>query len=904
MQILSVSLKNFKSHSDRQFTFEPGINAISGENGAGKTSILEAIAWVLFDHTPYTLEEMVRVGSSSSQVMVAFVSKRDGRTYEVHRCTSQGYKIFDPQLKVRLAHERKSDVRRWLCEQLEISAGTQLDDLFANTIGVPQGTFTADFLKRPVDRKKVFDSILKVEEYRKLYIALKPLEDYAAAQVAELEQQIQHCDSQLALWEETQAAHQETATDLQRLQQEFSQAQQAIGQLRAEKQALDRVEQHLRALREQAQDLKGRQTAQEHLRARLDQDVQAAEQAAQQCERYQAAYQTYLEAEQALQTLEQARAQRQSLLDQRSRQLETIAQQQRQLDSLNAHLERLSQYAQEHNGLLSAVEQQLGLEAAQQKLNEQLQECQAQRRDWQTQQTRASQLGVRHQELETRISQLQNLQVSIDQIPGLEQQQQRLQQQLSRVEAARQFEADLRRIADHGWEQLQTQQTRVVAVQPQLSRPALAVLTAATDLTHAVLDDLEGILDDLATQTSASTLKQQLCEIESQLKQVRSAQAQWLGLASLSAERTRLSAEQTELQHSLTALQAQWAVEPELQQQLTGLAAQLHELQDPRSRAQLLRRELQQQPALEQQRLALQLKAQPLRTQLAHLDTHLAVFGDLEAQVLAQQQVRDQSRPAYQAVLAQQNLARSLSAKQQERAAVTQTLTQLQQDYSQIVEQGTALRATHDPERLKQVTDAYEAASKQEARLSEKIPFQQQRLAQLAAQLASLEAVRLEREQARLSLKERERLNRFIRFVRKVYKSAGPRITERYLQAISEEADRLFRDLLNRQDVALRWDREYDVWVQEGANQRRFLNLSGGEQMCAALAVRLALLKVLADLDVAFFDEPTTNLDAQRREHLAEAITGIRNFRQLFVISHDDTFEKVTENVILVQRED
>ena len=40
-----------------------------------------------------------------------------------------------------------------------------------------------------------------------------------------------------------------------------------------------------------------------------------------------------------------------------------------------------------------------------------------------------------------------------------------------------------------------------------------------------------------------------------------------------------------------------------------------------------------------------------------------------------------------------------------------------------------------------------------------------------------------------------------------------------------------------------------------------------------------------------------------RRDQLAEAIANIKTFRQLFVISHDDTFEKVTENIILVERE-
>ncbi|MEO0434747.1 MAG: SMC family ATPase, partial [Cyanobacteria bacterium J06656_5] len=139
---------------------------------------------------------------------------------------------------------------------------------------------------------------------------------------------------------------------------------------------------------------------------------------------------------------------------------------------------------------------------------------------------------------------------------------------------------------------------------------------------------------------------------------------------------------------------------------------------------------------------------------------------------------------------------------------------------------------------------------------------------------------------------------------RKAYKEAGPRITERYVQGISQEADRLFRELLNRPNVALEWTRDYEILVQEGGNTRRFINLSGGEQMCAALAVRLALLKVLADIDIAFFDEPTTNMDRPRRESLAEAIARLKTFKQLFVISHDDTFEKVTENVIVVERED
>ena len=54
---------------------------------------------------------------------------------------------------------------------------------------------------------------------------------------------------------------------------------------------------------------------------------------------------------------------------------------------------------------------------------------------------------------------------------------------------------------------------------------------------------------------------------------------------------------------------------------------------------------------------------------------------------------------------------------------------------------------------------------------------------------------------------------------------------------------------------------------------------------------------------MAFFDEPTVNLDEERRENLAEQLRNIHDFRQLFVISHDDSLEGVTDHVIRVSKE-
>jgi exonuclease SbcC len=45
-------------------------------------------------------------------------------------------------------------------------------------------------------------------------------------------------------------------------------------------------------------------------------------------------------------------------------------------------------------------------------------------------------------------------------------------------------------------------------------------------------------------------------------------------------------------------------------------------------------------------------------------------------------------------------------------------------------------------------------------------------------------------------------------------------------------------------------------------------------------------------------------MDAERRERLAQQIGQVKHFDQLFVISHDDTFEENVDHIIHVSRKD
>ncbi len=919
MEILSVTLKNFKSHSDRHFVFQPGTNAICGENGAGKTSILEAIAWTLFNHRgAYKNEDLIRSGSGSAQATVAFISNRDGRTYEVQRCTTKGYTLYDPQLGSKLDYKHiEAEILPWLRQQLGVAPGTDLAKLFANTIGVPQGTFTADFLLPAERRKPIFDAILKVEEYRQAFQQGLSLEKFAKGEVENLERAIAQYEESLQNWDALQQRQQDLHQEIEQNQTTLTQLQQELAQLQAEKDRLSAQAQQVQQFETQLQNLTIQIEAKQQANQLLEQAMQRSQQAVQLCDTHRASHQAFQQAEATLNQLEQQGKQRQAIFKQREAKQKALLEQQGELTRLTVQLENLAKAQAEIEQLQPIVQQQMELEQQQEHLQEQLQQLKALKLEQQNQARQLKKLQTEGDRLRQEIETIQALETTILQIPELEQRRDRLQEQLSRIEAARQFEAELRQLVAVGEEkrdryQLKAEAALTLLQEMQQTVPLLATasvdsvlnaLQAGVELNTDLLNRLWKILADLSEQTSAAKLQQQLKQLKTQLDVSYQQRAAFTTLEAKQTQQTQLQADIQQLQNHLAQLQSQLDAEATLQQRRSHLQTQLQALHDPRGRRQLLSRDLQQQANLQAAQTQIQQAQASIQQEIATLETQLAQFTDLEAQIDQQQQLKQAHHVGYQIYLQSQKEADQFPRLQTDLQGAIAQLQQLETSRAVLQAQHQQLTQDYDPQQWQQIEATYTEIRSRADRIAGGLPQQQKLLQELDTQLASLKTLAEKRDRAQLELKQREKIRRFITFTRKVYKEAGPRITERYVQSISKEADKLFRELLNRQNVALEWTRDYDILVQEGAHTRRLINLSGGEQMCAALAVRLALLRVLADIDVAFFDEPTTNMDRPRRESLAEAIANIKTFRQLFVISHDDTFEKVTENIILVERE-
>src|SRR6476469_1083560 len=200
MHISKVELENIKSHIDSKFEFSRGTTAITGRNGAGKTTIIEAIAWTLFDLLDYKKEDFVRRGAKKGIAKVTFESGLDEREYMVYRDTMTGYNVFDPRLGNRISDKRE-EVTRFLWQHLGLEPGTDLKALFKEAVGVPQGTLTAIFLGTPLERKSTFDRLLKVEEYRQAAEKLRETSRFIDSSINTINVSISRAEGELARYD-------------------------------------------------------------------------------------------------------------------------------------------------------------------------------------------------------------------------------------------------------------------------------------------------------------------------------------------------------------------------------------------------------------------------------------------------------------------------------------------------------------------------------------------------------------------------------------------------------------------------------------------------------------------------------------------------------------------------------
>jgi exonuclease SbcC len=911
MRLTDVRLERIKSYDDKTTVgLGEGVTAILGENGAGKSTVAEAVGWALFDSLPYTHDEFVREGESSGTVWVTF--ELDGRTYTVQRGTSGTYAVVDETADAELELGSKGEVIDWLETQFDLDEDGDVDlsTLWERCLGVAQTQFLSDFRASKGTREDKFDPLLGIDIYEQAWSSqsthnlkqpvdeLKSRKQTAKERISRLEGIVEDLPEQREAVHEQEQTVENLGDKLAEVRSELAEAREAFAELDELKQHRDDLKQTIDSAEKQ---IEGKTEQLDTARS----DLQDAREAARIVDETADAHQRFRKADERLSELHERDAERDELEDEIEDALENYRQAKQAYEKLRDQAEAAQQAKDRMAELETAYER---YEA----LDEEIEEAQ-------NAAERIKEIDKRISEIEDtdlpeaeeevtkqcdHISDLQDKQAIAEAVPDLNS---------MRADLEATIEAQQAEI-----EELEEQRDRLLAVTfddqesdggasshdhgdgatcPTCDRPL------DTDTRDNIVETIEAQIADAEAEIAAAEAR--LPAVRTGLEAAKEAQK---AVAGLDAAKDRLK----ELEEAVDDLKTErkkldderGELEP-LADQLADLQAEQDELEDDHEDYERAQFEYDnKQDAIDQVEEAREELYRTAR-EAAKLERQLATeFGDLDERMAEQRTIRDETEDAHNRYVRNETEAERVPDRREQVIELYQTIEAAERTRRAAESELTQVKADFDADRHDDLDNRVDRLNSRETEVDTKLNTAKETLADQRSELQRLETVAEQLDRWKETHVQLERDIHFAETVRDGVRDAGPKMRELIAGRIGERANQIYQTLRGTGRESLTWDETYRIIVQDGSQRKPFGNLSGGEKMAAALAVRLAIMERVSPIDMAFLDEPTANLDSEKKNNLVRQLERLDAFEQLCVISHDDTFESMTEYTVTLEKPD
>ncbi len=165
---INLKLRNFMAYQDGELSFQ-GIHlaALTGENGAGKSSLLDAITWALWGKARARRDdELIRLGQTDMEVEYTFdLNENIYRIIRKRDASKRGRSDLSFQMEDAGGWRTLTETSLRIT-QGKINRLLRLDyDTFINSAFLLQGRADEFTTKRPAERKKILSDILGLELY-------------------------------------------------------------------------------------------------------------------------------------------------------------------------------------------------------------------------------------------------------------------------------------------------------------------------------------------------------------------------------------------------------------------------------------------------------------------------------------------------------------------------------------------------------------------------------------------------------------------------------------------------------------------------------------------------------------------------------------------------------------------
>jgi exonuclease SbcC len=809
MQIISIHLKNIKSHRDTELDFSPGINVLSGPNGVGKSTIFEAIGYALFgvDAQSFVgnVERFISIGCKRGEIAVVF-EVADGERFRVSRTVATPSKWllskeFGDAFEVE-EHKDSKETEARLKELLGLDSGRSLAEQFELVIGPFQHEFLGPFvIKQPAKRRDKFDEILGIDSWRKTFNETKQLASAIKAKVESLESAIGPLQDQVAVLPEKRKAHKTAKEECVETAALYKKQQQGLKELETRLAEIDKREQALKELGAEVETLKERIGNGKEKVGSQKSLIAEAEKAKQVVADNRSGKEAYKKVEARLHELrERQKVQRQ--LEQQVAELKTTV---GKLDT---------QYKVEEKSIAEAG---------------------------------------REIETETKSLEQKRKSLAVD-------------------ESVRKLAARLPEIR----EAISKAQTRLGLLKGR--RDGLE--EGQEKLGEGICPFFQEPCMNIAEKPPGDLFSASFAALDNKREKLQAT------LQKLEKEESRASAASESIQACEVQLKG-------LDDQARGLDVKQQANQARKAGLKSLQKD--------------QLSA---RQQLDERQKTLQAYNELQDDIETAEAEQKQHQRARDLYVANQDQAAKLDGLQADLKEFETLLTALQEQLAGKGKELAAASQGYDADQHQLLKLRKDTLWQEVGALGQKVESLKVDIERLAGEIDRLKQIAEDIAAKKVQIRGYREKDELVKFLRnRVFRKVSGYLSERFREEISRRANRIYR-IIAEVDEELAWGEDYRIVLRDmldGELRERYDDqLSGGQTMSAVVALRLAMLQTIG-ARIAFFDEPTSNLDVIRRENLAHAFRAIdvgkeeateHWYDQLFLISHDVAFAEITDQIL------
>ncbi len=177
----SIRLIDFISHRDTDIRFGDGITVFVGRNGSGKSSVIDAITYALYnEHTRSDNKSLVRYGAQRSSVVLEFSINK--KRYRVEKRLNRGqlesavlYELKDGSWRALAAGERKQ-FGESISNEIARILGLDYDKMRVAAI-IQQGEIGSIIESSPKEFKDLINSVIGIGMLDNAYTLMKDVID-------------------------------------------------------------------------------------------------------------------------------------------------------------------------------------------------------------------------------------------------------------------------------------------------------------------------------------------------------------------------------------------------------------------------------------------------------------------------------------------------------------------------------------------------------------------------------------------------------------------------------------------------------------------------------------------------------------------------------------------------------